>query len=92
MTITDNLNWGQHISEISSKITKTIGFLQHNLELATSHIKEVAYKTLFRPQLEYASLPRHYDWPGGEGAEDSCQVDLQAMEEYKYLRRHAGRI
>ena len=55
ITITDNLDWGQHVSEISCKATKTMGFLRHNLALAPRHTKEVAYKTLVRPQLEYAA-------------------------------------
>ena len=55
LTITDDLEWGQHISEISSKATKTLGFLRRNLALAPRHTKEVAYKTLVRPQLEYAA-------------------------------------
>ena len=49
ITITDNLDWGQHVSEISFKATKTMGFLRHNLALAPRHAKEVAYKTLVRP-------------------------------------------
>ena len=55
ITITDNLDWGQHVSEISCKATKTMGFLRRNLALAPRHTKEVAYKTLVRPQLEYAA-------------------------------------
>ena len=49
------MDWGQHISEISSKATKKLGFLRRNL--AFFHLgvlKEVAYKTLVRPKLEYA--------------------------------------
>ena len=34
LTITDNLDWGQHVSEISCKATKTMGFLRRNLALA----------------------------------------------------------
>ena len=55
LTITDNLDWGQHVSEISCKATKTMGFLRRNLALAPRHTKEVAHKTLVRPQLEYAA-------------------------------------
>ena len=55
LTITDNLDWGQHISEITCKATKTLGFFRRNLALAPRHTKEVAYKTLVRPQLEYAA-------------------------------------
>ena len=43
ITITDNLDWGQHVSEISCKAIKTMRFLQHNLALAPRYIKEVAY-------------------------------------------------
>ena len=55
LTITDSIDWGQHISEITCKATKTLGFLRRNLALAPRHTKEVAYKTLVRPQLEYAA-------------------------------------
>lgn len=55
VTVTDNLDWGQHISEISAKASKTLGFLRRNLSLAPRETKEVAYKTLVRPKLEYAA-------------------------------------
>ena len=55
ITITDNLDWGHHVSEISCKATNTMDFLRRNLALAPRHTKEVAYKTLVRPQLEYAA-------------------------------------
>ena len=55
ITISDDLDWGQHISEISNKATKTLGFLWCNLAFAPRHTKEVAYKTLVRPKLEYAA-------------------------------------
>ena len=55
ITITDNMDWGQHVSEISSKATKTLGFLRRNLAFAPSSTKEVAYKALVRPKLEYAA-------------------------------------
>ena len=34
-------------------MSKTLGFLRRNLALAPRSIKEVAYKTLVRPTLEY---------------------------------------
>ena len=55
ITITENMDWGQHISDISSKATKTLGFLRRNLAFAPRSTKEVAYKTLVRPKLEYAA-------------------------------------
>ena len=40
ITISDDFDWGQHISEISCKATKTLGFLHRNftnLALTTRH-------------------------------------------------------
>ena len=55
ITISDNMDWGQNISEISSNATKTLGFLRRNLAFAPRSTKEVAYKTLVWPKLEYAA-------------------------------------
>ena len=49
------MDWGQHISEISFKATKTIGFLRKTLSFAPKSTKEFAYKTLVQPKLEYAA-------------------------------------
>ena len=49
ISITDNMDWGQHVSEIPSKATKTLGFLRRNLAFAPRSTKEVAYKTLVWP-------------------------------------------
>ena len=51
LTITDDLDWGQHISEI--------GFSSAQFGLAPRHTKEVAFKKLVRPNLEYAALKWH---------------------------------
>ena len=57
ITITDNMYWGKHVSEISSKATKTLGFLRRNLAFAPTcrSTKEVAYKTLVWSKLEYVA-------------------------------------
>ena len=55
ITITENMEWGQHISDISSKAPKTLGFLRRNLALAPRSTEEVAYITLVRRKLEYAA-------------------------------------
>ena len=39
ITITDNMDWGQHVSEISSKATKSLGFLCRNLAFAPRSTK-----------------------------------------------------
>ena len=55
ITITENMDWGQHISDISSKATKTLGLLRRDLVFATRSTKEIAYKTLVCPKMEYAA-------------------------------------
>ena len=55
ITISDNMDWGKHVSEFSSEATKIPGFLHRNLAFAPKSTKEVAYKTLVRPKLEYAA-------------------------------------
>ena len=55
ITITENMDWGQHISDISSKAAKTLGFLLRNLAFTPRSTSEVAYKTLVHPKLEYAA-------------------------------------
>ena len=56
ITVTDVLDWGQHINSVPNKATKTLRFLRRNLTLAPKETKVAAYKTLVRPQLEYAAL------------------------------------
>ena len=53
--ISDNMDWGQHISEISSEATKTLGFFRRDLAYAPRSNKEVAYKTLVQPKVEFAA-------------------------------------
>ena len=53
---TENLDWGQlYSSVLSFKATKTLDFLHRNLACATRNTKDVAYKTLVHPKLEYAA-------------------------------------
>ena len=82
ITITENMDWGQHISDISSKATKTLGFLRRNFAFAPRSTKEVAYKTLVRPKLEYAAPIWSPDSTSGEGTEDSSPLDLQEVAQH----------
>ena len=74
------MDWGQHISEISSKATKTLSFLPRNLAFAPRSTKEVAYKTLVRPKLEYAapiwSPYSKLEWPSLEARRDQSSLLL----------------
>ena len=51
----EKLSWKPHIEAVASKAGRTLGFLQRNLGKCSSDIKKLAYMTLVRSQLEYAS-------------------------------------
>ena len=54
--ILDNkLSFNQHIDEIVNKTTKLLNLCRRNLHMCDNHTKEIAYKTIVRPHLEYAS-------------------------------------
>ena len=46
---------GTHVSNICTKANRTLGFLRRNLAACPLDVKELAYKRLARPVLEYGS-------------------------------------
>ena len=54
VTISSDLSWKKHTNNITTKASKTLGFLRRNLKIGSIAIKDQAYKTMVRPQLEYA--------------------------------------
>ena len=64
MDISSNLSWGSHIDRITGTAHKTLGFVKRNIRTKMSGVREAAYTTLVRPQLEYAAAiwdPHHKD-------------------------------
>ena len=62
VTIADDLSLSPHIDNTTKKANQTLGFLKRNKRVHNKDLKSVAYKTLVRPQLEYASTvwyPHH---------------------------------
>ena len=55
VNITQDLNWNHHINEITGKANRTLGFVKRNVKTKNEAVKELAYKTLVRPQVEYVS-------------------------------------
>lgn len=53
--ITSNLSWTRHIQDIASKANRIMGLIKRTLHGCDPHIKEHAYKSLVRPQMEYAT-------------------------------------
>ena len=55
VTISNKFDWSKHVDSVSGKVTKTLGFLRRKLCFAPKETRIMAYKTIVRPQVEYAS-------------------------------------
>ena len=55
VTLQNNMKFDTHIDNICTKANKMLGLLRRNLKSAPSKTKELGYKSVVRPILEYAS-------------------------------------
>ena len=55
VTLTSDLSWNTHITNICQKANKTLAFLRRNLQIHSVQLKEMAYKTLIRLLVEYGA-------------------------------------
>ena len=62
ITITSDLRWNTHVSNVCTKANRTLGYLRRNLYSCPPEVKEAAYKGLVRPVLDYGSSV--WDPPG----------------------------
>ena len=53
--LADNLTWHNHIAKVAAKGNKTLGFVRRNIKTSSINTKTLAYQTLVRPTVEYAS-------------------------------------
>ena len=53
VTVSNDLRWHHHINTISNKATRTLNFIRRNIY--GTEAKALAYTSLVRPHLEYAS-------------------------------------
>ena len=61
VTISKDLNWNSHIENIIVRANRTFGFVKRNIKTKKQEIRTIAYNTLVRPQVEYASAVwNHY--------------------------------
>ena len=51
--MTDNLCWNEHINNICEKANSTLGLLRRILSGCDKKVKDLAYRSLVRPKLEY---------------------------------------
>ena len=62
VTITSDLRWNTHISNVCTNANRTFRFLRRNLHSCPQEVKEAAYRGLVRSVLDYASSV--WDPPG----------------------------
>ena len=55
VTVHHKLSWNEGICSLAKKDNSSFCFFRRNLQIHQKHIKTNAYKTLVRPQIEYAS-------------------------------------
>ena len=55
VTITNDLKWNTHISNICTNANRTLGFLRRTLFSRPQDVKDAAYKSMERPILDYGS-------------------------------------
>ena len=79
VTITSDLRWNTHVSNVCTKTNKTLGSLRKNLYSCPQEVKEAAYKGFVLPVLDYGSSV--WDPPG---------VVLQ--EELESVQKRAARF
>ena len=55
VTISNDLDWGPYINNITTKANKNLGFLRRNMKNCTRKVKNLTYTSLVRPVVEYSS-------------------------------------
>ena len=73
VTISNDLKWNTHISNICTKANRTLGFLRRTLFSCPQNVKEAAYKGMVRPILDYGSSV----W---DPHPDKLQVELEKVQ------------
>ncbi len=53
--IADDLTWHNHIAKVCAKGNRSLGFIRRNIKTSSQTTKTLAYQSLVRPSLEYAS-------------------------------------
>ena len=51
-----SLKWNRHIEKTIAGTNSILGLLRRNIKVASTYVKDLAYRALIRPKLEYTSV------------------------------------
>ena len=85
VTITSDLRWNTHVSNVCTKANRTLGFLRRNLHSCPQEVKEAAYKGLVRLVLDYGSSVWDPPTP-------TPQPGVVLQEKLGSVQKHAARF
>lgn len=78
VTIRDDLSWETHVQNTASKANRTPGFLRRNMKDCTKPVKDLTYKTMIQPVMEYSSAV----W------DPTLQTQITALEQVQRRAAH----
>ena len=87
ITIDSKLTWAAHIKTTTQKANNTLAFLRRNISTCPQHLRMTAYKTLVRPQLEYAATVWENSIKGQTSAIETVQRRAARFITADYNRR-----
>ena len=76
VTITNDLKWNTHISNVCTKANRTLGFLRRNLYSCPPDVKEAAYRS--RPEIMLQGLVKYCQY--GVSPVNPSDSDSEAMQ------------
>ena len=82
ITISSDLRWDKHASAVSSKATRYLNFIRRNIYSCPPDVKSLAYTSLVRPMLEYATAA----WDPYR-AKDINKLDMVQRRAARFVRR-----
>ena len=74
--LSHDLKWNAQIGKATAKANRTLGFLKRNLRVKSCALKQQAYFSLVRPQLEYCSSI----WDPRQGIENNGSYRLEMVQ------------
>ena len=87
LTFSRKLNWNDHIDHICARANQALGFIRRNLSKCPRTLKEMAYKTLVRPLLEYCSPV----WNPHQSTRTN-QIEMVQRRAARFVLRRYGRL